>query len=78
MTKEEIWQSDEFLNKALLALLTLMAREAAGRGTEDGSGPEASVEAILFRSGFTNKEITQIAGTKKSTVTDRLKSAGLL
>jgi hypothetical protein len=74
---KEIWQTPEFQERALLALLMLRVREALDMSDKEQSKPENSVEALLFNCGFSNKDITDIAGTAKSTVTDRLKAAGL-
>ena len=36
-----------------------------------------SIEGVLYRAGFTNKEIVEMTGTPKSTVSQRLKAEGL-
>jgi hypothetical protein len=77
MADNEIWKGPEFQSKALLALVMLHVRQAQDLTEGEQSKPENSIEALLYSSGFSNKEITAISGTAKSTVTDRLKAAGL-
>lgn len=77
MANDEIWQSSEFRGRALLALLLIRVREFQNLSEEALGRPENSVEALLYRAGFSNKDIQLITGTAKSTVTDRIKAAGL-
>ena len=73
---KDIIESADFRNKALLALLMFHIRSA--QGAEEENNPKArSLEALLHLCGFSNKEITQMTGTPKSTVSDRLRAEGL-
>ncbi len=55
----------------LRAILLLQLRE---QSEEEERG---SIEGLLFRAGFTNKQIVAMTGKAKSTVSTRLKAEGL-
>ena len=70
--------SAKFQERALLALLMLQVRSAQLQSPDADQAGSSSIEAMLFVAGFTNAEIVKITGTPKSTVTRRLKNAGLI
>lgn len=73
---ETITESPLFKEKALLGILMFLARSAQAVGDES-SDPNAAPEAVLALAGFKNVDIVTITGTPKSTVSRRLKEAGL-
>ena len=74
---ETMFEDPHFREKALLAILMFLVRS---RPINDDSNddPAETPEALLGIAGFRNAEIVKITGTPKSTVSYRLKAAGLV